>query len=617
MVIGTPRGFRDILPAEARAREQIRDRVRAVFDERGYVPVETPLLEERSVLEHAGRIKGSPFQLFDSDNRLLMLRPDLTLPIARLTAQRLGAAQLPARLRYEAPVVREQGALRGQPRQFTQLGVELIGGGEVSGEVEVVSLLADTLSALEIPNVRIVVGSVRPLLALLEADVADEALREEVLAQVHASNLVALDEAVDAAGLPAPIARALHELPRLHGDASVIDRVDELLESACVPADRRGTAELRGLVAGLANTSAAAELSFDFSIINSFDYYTGIIFKAYVNGVAASLASGGRYDAVLANLGMPNTAACGFACSLERLQEVLGARGGDAVPMPGAHLGGRPLRIAVPKGSLFAPTLAALEAAGLPVDDLRDYGRKLIISAGDVEYVIVRATDAPAFVAHGGADCGICGSDSLIEADLDLLQIADLGYGACRFIVAEPASRKGKAERAYAWRGTMRVATKYPRITQAYYDRIGQQVDILALHGNIELGPIVGMTDRIVDITATGTTLRENDLVIVDDVMECTARFFAGPAAYRCDARIRDLAARLVVAVRQTNGRLGTVVAGKTNASEKSAAEKGAVPVPAPVVPAPAAGVIPASAAPAPALATGAVPIAFTPEKGE
>uniref|UniRef100_UPI0025E6B788 ATP phosphoribosyltransferase regulatory subunit n=1 Tax=uncultured Parolsenella sp. TaxID=2083008 RepID=UPI0025E6B788 len=235
MVIGTPRGFRDILPAEARAREQIRDRVRAVFDAHGYVPVETPLLEERSVLEHAGRIKGSPFQLFDSDNRLLMLRPDLTLPIARLTAQRLGAAQLPARLRYEAPVVREQGALRGQPRQFTQLGVELIGGGEVSGEVEVVSLLADTLSALEIPNVRIVAGSVRPLLALLEADVADEVLREEVLAQVHASNLVALDEAVDAAGLPAPIARALHELPRLHGDASVIDRVDELLESACVP----------------------------------------------------------------------------------------------------------------------------------------------------------------------------------------------------------------------------------------------------------------------------------------------------------------------------------------------------------------------------------------------
>ena len=155
-------------------------------------------------------------------------------------------------------------------------------------------------------------------------------------------------------------------------------------------------------------------------------------------------------------------------------------------------------------------------------------------------------------MGFGGADCGICGYDSLVEADLDLLQLVDLGYGGCRFIVAEPRADAGLAERAYAWRGTMRVVTKYPRITQMYYDRIGQQVDIMQLHGNIELGPIVGMADRIVDITATGTTLRENDLVVVDDVMECTARFFAGPAAYRCDSRIRDLADRLAsVAVKK------------------------------------------------------------------
>ena len=212
---------------------------------------------------------------------------------------------------------------------------------------------------------------------------------------------------------------------------------------------------------------------------------------------------------------------------------------------PGVRLADRPLRFAVPKGSLLKDTIRVLEAAGLPVEGLRDPGRKLIISEGDVEYVIVRAQDAPVFVGHGGADCGICGKDSIVEAGLDLLQLVDLHYGWCKFIVAEPAANAGLAERNYSWRGTVRVATKYPRITQAYYDSIGQQVDIVTLHGNIELGPIVGMTDRIVDITATGTTLRENDLVVVDDVMECTARFFAGPAAYRCDRRIRDLAARL------------------------------------------------------------------------
>jgi ATP phosphoribosyltransferase regulatory subunit len=148
-------------------------------------------------------------------------------------------------------------------------------------------------------------------------------------------------------------------------------------------------------------------------------------------------------------------------------------------------------------------------------------------------------------VGYGGADCGFCGSDSLIEAQVDLLTLVDMRYGSCRFIVAEPRTAAGKAEEAYSWRGTMRVATKYPKITQDYYDRIGQQVDILALHGNIELGPIVGMADRIVDITATGTTLRENDLVVVDEVMRCSARFFANPSAYRCDARVRELSDRL------------------------------------------------------------------------
>ena len=329
--------------------------------------------------------------------------------------------------------------------------------------------------------------------------------------------------------------------------------MDALLAAVDVPVEKRGVDELRALASSLVGTPAEDRILFDFSIVNSFDYYTGLIFKAYCDGVAASLASGGRYDSLLKNFGMSNTAACGFALSLERLQEVLGSAGSSGIATIGARVGERPLRIAIPKGSLFGDTVSVLEAAGLPTAELKDVGRKLTVTAGDVEYIIVRAQDAPAFVGFGGADCGICGFDSLVEAELDLLQLVDLGFGACRFIVAEPRSAAGAAEKAYAWRGTVRVATKYPRITQAYYDRIGQQVDIIQLHGNIELGPLVGMTDRIVDITATGTTLRENDLVIVDDVMSCTARFFAGPAAFRCDKRIRDLSKRLAEVVEGSN----------------------------------------------------------------
>ncbi len=547
----TPRGFRDILPTEALARERITGIVRECFSKHGYLPVETPILEDRRLLSVGSRIEDSPFQLFDADGSLLMVRPDLTLPIARMVSSRMAADDLPLRLRYSAPVVREESSLKGQPRQFTQLGIEYYGNddGDALPEVEVVSLLAETLEALDVPAWRIVCGSVSPLKALLAHCSPSKEFEEGVLSYAHESDLVSLDDLVDSADLSEPARLALHQVPRMSGGSEVIARIDSLLQDAGVPEEERGTQELERFVSVLSELDAAGRLSFDFSIVNSFDYYTGIIFKGYAEGITASIASGGRYDAVLANFGRPNVASCGFALSLERLQEILGEQGESGVVSSHVSLAERPLRIAVPKGSLFPDAVRVLGEAGLPTDKLQDLGRKLIVRDGDVEYVIVRAQDAPAFVAHGGADCGICGYDSIFEANHDLIQLVDLRFGGCRFVVAEPRSKAGAAEDAYRWRGSVRVATKYPRITQSYYDRIGQQVDIVQLHGNIELGPIVGMTDRLVDITATGTTLRENDLVIVDEVMQCTARFFAGPAAYRYDGRIRSLAARLAQAV--------------------------------------------------------------------
>ena len=404
MTAATPRGFRDILPREALARERITGVVRECFSAHGYLPVETQLLEDRRAIERGARVKDSAFQLFDSDGSLLMLRPDLTLPVARLVAGRVSAGELPARFRYAAPVVREEPSLRGQPRQFTQLGVELVGEDGAASEVEVVRLLAEALGALEVPDWRIVFGSVTPLTSLLDACAPTPDFREEVLALVHDSDLVTLDELISSTeGLAPAAARALREVCRMGGGAEVIGRLDALLAEAGVDPAPRGTAELSSLAGSLADLFEQGRLSFDFSIINSFDYYTGIIFKGYAEGIAASLASGGRYDAVLANLGRPGLVACGFALSLERLQEVLGEPGESGVVTPGVRVAARPIRIAVPKGSLFKETVAALAAAGLPTAELADPGRKLVVREGDVEYVIVRAQDAPAFVGHGGS----------------------------------------------------------------------------------------------------------------------------------------------------------------------------------------------------------------------
>ena len=552
-----PRGFRDILPDEAEMREHVATTVRDRLKQHGYRPIETPLIESSTVGVDGARPSDTPFKLFDDNGDLLIVKPDNTTAVVRAIATRMSERDLPLRLRYEAPVVRQQPRGTARRRQFTQLGYELVGEGGDAADAEMVLIADEALAALGLESWQLLCSSVAPYQALLELGV-DAQLATEALGLVHANDYIDLDALIANSDLPAPLKRAMCELPRITGGAKALDRVDALLRDA--GATHSTTTELRSLVQRLAMRDAAicSRLSFDFSLMNSFGYYTGLVLKAYAGDLADPVGSGGRYDAVLDTALEQGAAAAGFAFSLERLTEALEAQA-DRAERAADNVDGvtasAPLRIAVPKGSLKDDTITMLNAVGIDADGLRDPGRHLIVPTRDarggadgigaVELVIVRAADAPAFVAGGGADCGICGRDSIIEADLDLLQLVELGYGTCRFIEAEPAGSAGAAERAYARRGTLRVATKYPRIATSWYEQRGVHAEVVALHGNIELGPIVGMADRIVDITATGTTLRENDLVITGELMTCTARFFANPGRARLDPRVRELARRL------------------------------------------------------------------------
>jgi ATP phosphoribosyltransferase regulatory subunit len=218
--------------------------------------------------------------------------------------------------------------------------------------------------------------------------------------------------------------------------------------------------------------------------------------------------------------------------------------------------GTRTLRMAVPKGALFDETVALLAAAGVDTSPLEDAGRQLIVGDGEIEFVIARPTDIPNYVVYGGVDVAIAGKDVLLEAGLTLVEMADLGFGGCRFVVAEPADAPGDADEHYRHLGVVRVATKYPRITEEYFAAKGVQVEIVKLHGNIEIAPLIGLADRIVDITATGRTLQENRLVVVDEVLESTARFVANPISLRSDAaRVTDLAEALVTAAEEAGWR--------------------------------------------------------------
>jgi ATP phosphoribosyltransferase regulatory subunit len=212
-----------------------------------------------------------------------------------------------------------------------------------------------------------------------------------------------------------------------------------------------------------------------------------------------------------------------------------------------------PLRMAVPKGALFEGTVSLLARAGVDVGGLAEPGRQLIIDTEQMRFIICKPTDIPAYVAYGAADVAVSGADVLAEAALDVVELADLGFGECRFVVAEREGASEEVARSYRRLGVIRVATKYPRVTEAYFAARGVQVELMKLHGNIELAPLVGLADQVVDITATGTTLRENGLRIVDEVMTSSARFIANPVSVRIDSeRVTGLAERLRRAVAQS-----------------------------------------------------------------
>ncbi len=195
-----------------------------------------------------------------------------------------------------------------------------------------------------------------------------------------------------------------------------------------------------------------------------------------------------------------------------------------------------PLKLAVPRGALFGETLDVLDAAGIDTAELRGDSRSLIFEGDDIALVTMRPSDVPTYVEAGAADVGITGKDVLLEqADRAVYELLDLGYGRCRMVLAgrKGDERLGEAERRL---GMMRIATKYPRIAERHFERTGRQVEVIEVKGSIELAPLIGLADGIVDLVATGRTLKENDLEVREEIVECTARFVANRVAHKLRA---------------------------------------------------------------------------------
>ena len=187
------------------------------------------------------------------------------------------------------------------------------------------------------------------------------------------------------------------------------------------------------------------------------------------------------------------------------------------------------LNVALPKGRLGEKAYAIFARAGYECPSIEDPGRKLTFENPDagVRYFWVKPSDVAIYVERGAADIGVAGKDILLEYKPDIYELLDLGIGKCRMAVAAPKGFRDDTRR------TLRVATKFSCIARDYYDSVGRDIDIIHLNGSIELAPILGLSDVIVDIVETGATLRENDLEVVETILPISARLIANPSAFR------------------------------------------------------------------------------------
>jgi ATP phosphoribosyltransferase len=192
------------------------------------------------------------------------------------------------------------------------------------------------------------------------------------------------------------------------------------------------------------------------------------------------------------------------------------------------------LTIAVPRGALMGETLDVLDQLGIDTAEVRSNDRKLVFP--EVGLVTMRPSDVPTYVEHGAADIGITGKDVLLEQpEREVYELLDLGYGRCRMIVAGSSGEDAMAE-SLRRLGTVRIATKYPSIASEHFAATGRQVEIVEVKGSVEIAPLTGLVDGIVDLTATGKTLAENDLVEREEIVVCTARLIANPVAHKLKA---------------------------------------------------------------------------------
>ena len=518
-LLHTPEGVRDIYGCEFVKKFELQHILFEVMNSYGYQGIETPTFEFFDVFsKEVGTVPSNElYKFFDKEGNTLVLRPDMTPSIARAVSKYFHGDD-PIRLCYMGSTFINHDKYQGRLKESTQLGAELMGDSSVKADVEMISMLVASLQKAGLKEFQISIGQVQFFRSLLlEADLEPE-VEDALRFQISKKNIFAVEEILEESDMPDNLKKAFASLTTLAGSVEVLEKAKKLTDNEKA---LKAISILEDIYEGLKGCGCEKYVSFDLGMLSKYNYYTGIIFRAYTFGSGEAIVKGGRYDKLLSHFGR-KLPAVGFAIVIDQLMLALERK--EEAAKKQQVSGDRYLTFALGKGRLAKKTLELFEKIGIHMEEMKDPDtRKLIFVNEDLKlrFFLAKGPDVPTYVEYGAADIGVVGSDTIIEESRKMYEVLDLGFGKCRMCVCGPASANEKLES----QELIRVATKYPNIAKDYfYNKKHQTVEIIKLNGSIELAPIVGLAEVIVDIVETGSTLRENGLEVLEEVRPLSAR---------------------------------------------------------------------------------------------
>ncbi len=537
-LLHTPDGVRDLYNEDYKKKLNIQNRLHQVFSDYGCMDIQTPTFEYFDVFSN--QIGTTPskdlFKFFDTEGNTVVLRPDFTPSIARCAAKYFEPDEDPVKLCYMGNTFTNASNYQGRLKETTQCGVEFIGDGSATADAQMLAMVVDCIKAIGICDFQISVGHAGFFDALLDAANMRRKHAKKLRELLDNKNFLGVENFVE----NMEVDEELKNLFLLLADFDITEKDLENAKkwAASYPKIEKAIESLEELQENLKAKSISQYVSFELGMISNYGYYTGIIFEGYTFGLGEPIVKGGRYDNLLSNFDK-DAPAIGFAFVVDQLITAVSAKNDIAKE-------DRYLTFALGKGRLAKKTLQIFEQIGITCEEIFDPNTRKLIFVNEelkLRFFLSKGPDVPTYVAHGAADIGIVGKDTILEEGRNVYEVLDLGFGNCRMCICGPKS----AKELLLHQEQIRVATKYPQIAKDYfYNEKHQTVEIIKLNGSIELAPIVGLSDVICDIVETGATLRENGLEVLEEVCPLSARMIVNEVSMKMENEriiklIRDL----------------------------------------------------------------------------